>query len=108
MGYEGKQNVQGALGRGGYGQGAGGRNQVSLAERSKYQFDADESDDEKEQEIHNNLDQLSAITGRLKGLAVATGQEVDRQNKQITKIMGKSDHVDDQIALTHGRIKKIH
>jgi len=141
---------------------------TSLAERSRYQFEADESDDEKERAIADNLDQLGAITGRLKGLAMATGTEVDRQNVQIKKIMEKvrypfttrnsltflntaaiaytkilrlrptfcmyaiavvftnvrelrvqaswnfanvyeqGDHVDDQIALNHSRIRKIH
>jgi len=62
---------------------------TSLAERSRYQFEADESDDEKEKAISANLDQLGAITGRLKGLAMSTSAEVDRQNVQIERIMGK-------------------
>ncbi|KAI5854686.1 hypothetical protein BZA05DRAFT_350596 [Tricharina praecox] len=107
FGYESRDRVGKAL-NGGPGGSYAGKTQMSMAERSKYQFEADESDDEKEREIHNNLDQLSAITGRLKGLAMATGEEVDRQNHQIDKIMKKSDHVDNQIALTHNRIKKIH
>ncbi|KAG0124815.1 hypothetical protein HOY82DRAFT_581695 [Tuber indicum] len=81
---------------------------TGLAERSRYQFEADESDDEKEKVIANNLDELGAITGRLKGLAMATSKEVDRQNVQIERIMKKSDRVDDQIAINHNRIRKIH
>ncbi|KAA8900858.1 V-SNARE [Sphaerosporella brunnea] len=97
-----------AVGRALQGRGsAPGGAKMSLAERSKYQFEADESDEEKEREIDQNLDQLAAITGRLKGLAMATGEEVDRQNTQIDRIMRKSDKVDDQIAITHARIKKI-
>jgi len=124
FGYESRDRVGKAL-NSASGNGHAGRAQMSMAERSKYQFEADESDDEKEKEIHHNMDQLSAITGRLKGLAMATGEEVDRQNQQIDKIMKKacrslddgkngwltsnqSDHVDNQIALTHNRIKKIH
>jgi len=80
----------------------------SLAERSRYQFEADSEDDGMEDEIDSNLDQLGAITGRLKGMAMATSKEVDRQNQQIDKIMKKSDRVDDQIALNHNRIRKIH
>ncbi|PUU81678.1 hypothetical protein B9Z19DRAFT_1099613 [Tuber borchii] len=80
----------------------------SLAERSRYQFEADSEDDALEDEIDSNLDQLGAITGRLKGMAMATSKEVDRQNQQIDKIMKKSDRVDDQIALNHNRIRKIH
>ena len=61
----------------------------SLAERSRYQFEADEEDDAMEDEIDSNLDQLGALTGRLKGIAMATSKEVDRQNQQIDKIMKK-------------------
>lgn len=61
----------------------------SLAERSRYQFEADSEDDAMEDEIDSNLDQLGAITGRLKGMAMATSKEVDRQNQQIDKIMKK-------------------
>ncbi|KAH8153768.1 uncharacterized protein LAJ45_01535 [Morchella importuna] len=108
FGFESKNHVGKALG--GSGAGAGGRmpGKMSLAERSKYQFEADESDDEKEREIDNNLDALGAVTGRLRNLAMATSEEVDRQNAQIDKIMKKSDRVDDQIAVTHNRIKNIH
>ncbi|KAL7276475.1 Protein transport protein S9 plasma membrane t-SNARE [Rhizina undulata] len=86
---------------------AAARAQLSLAERSKYQFEGDESDDEKEKEIHQNLDQLYSITGRLKNLAMATSQEVDRQNEKISDIMAKSDKVDIGIAITHNKLKKI-
>jgi len=64
---------------------------MGMAEKNKYQFEADESDEQKE--IHNNLNQLSGVTVRLKGLAMATGQEVDWQNKQIDKIIQKIDFV---------------
>lgn len=103
---EGKGIVGSVLKTGVPGAGSYGKPQMSIAERAKYQFEADESDDEKEKEIHNNLDQLGAVTSRLKGLAQATGQEVDRQNAQISQIMRKSDKVDDSIAITHNKIKK--
>jgi len=86
--YQSREGVEKAL-SGGEGMGAGRGGKVSLAERSKYQFEADESDDEKEREIEGNLDALAGITGRLKGLAAATGQEVDRQNVQIANISKK-------------------
>ena len=86
-GYEGRNRVGKALnettGR------VESRAKSSLVERSKYQFEADDSDDELENEIDHNLDQLGAVTGRLKGLAMATSAEVDRQNHQIDKIMKK-------------------
>lgn len=86
FGFESKSRVDNALKAGGS---AGPTTKMSLAERSKYQFEGDDSDDEKEREIENNLDALGAVTGRLRGLAMATSQEVDRQNVQIDKIMKK-------------------
>lgn len=86
FGFESKNRVDNALKSGGN---AGPASKMSLAERSKYQFEGDDSDDEKEREIENNLDALGAVTGRLRGLAMATSQEVDRQNIQIDKIMKK-------------------
>lgn len=86
FGFESKNRVDNALKSGGS---VGPSSKMSLAERSKYQFEGDDSDDEKEREIENNLDALGAVTGRLRGLAMATSQEVDRQNVQIDKIMKK-------------------
>ncbi|KAG0634464.1 hypothetical protein HOY80DRAFT_1012444 [Tuber brumale] len=105
FGYDGRSSVGRALNDTGR---VESRATTSLAERSRYQFEADESDDEKEKAIADGLDQLGAITGRLKGLAMATSAEVDRQNVQIERIMKKSDRVDDQIAINHNRIRKIH
>ncbi|RAL66618.1 hypothetical protein DID88_006308 [Monilinia fructigena] len=81
---------------------------ASLAERSKYQFEADSEDDEMENEIDSNLDALGHAAGRLNLLAKATGQEVDNQNKHIERIIGKSDRVDDQIAMNRARLDRIH
>ena len=83
-------------------------NKASLAERSKYQFEADSEDEEMENEIDNNLDLLGGATGKLKGLAYAMGKEVDEQNKHIDRITGKVDRVDDEIALNRARLDRIH
>ena len=61
----------------------------SLAERSKFQFEADSEDDEMENEIDSNLDALGHAAGRLHLLARATGKEVDEQNKHIDTIIQK-------------------
>lgn len=55
------------------------RAKTSLAERARFQFEADESDDDMEHQIGTNLEMIAEATGRLKGLAVATGIEVGRQ-----------------------------
>ncbi|KAI9048193.1 hypothetical protein LZ554_007988 [Drepanopeziza brunnea f. sp. 'monogermtubi'] len=81
---------------------------ASLAERSKYQFEADSEDEEMENEIDSNLDALGHAAGRLNALARATGKEVDEQNKHIDIIIKKSDRVDDQIAMNRARLDRIH
>jgi hypothetical protein len=80
---------------------------ASLAERAKYQFEADSEDEEMENEIDANLDALSGAAGRLNLLARATGQEVDEQNKHIDRIREKTDRVDDQIAMSKFQIPRI-
>jgi protein transport protein SEC9 len=81
------QNFKDMEGQGGYGMGPTGiRKTKNLAERSKYQFEADSDDDRAEDEIDNNLDQLSHAAGRLNLLAKATGQEIEQQNQLIERI----------------------
>ncbi len=60
-----------------------------LAERAKYQFEADSEDEQMENEIDDNLDALGQAAGRLNALARATGKEVDEQNRQIDVIISK-------------------
>lgn len=82
-------------------------NKQSLAERSKYQFEADSEDEAMENEIDDNLDQLQGAVGKLKHLGLAMGQEVESQNKHIDRITGKVDKVDDEIALNRSRLDRI-
>ncbi len=90
-------------GQPGYGKPSG---KASLAERAKYQFEADSEDDEMENEIDGNLDALSGAAGRLNALARATGREVEEQNLHIERIGMKSDKVDDQIAMNRARLDR--
>ena len=62
---------------------------ASLAERAKYQFEADSEDEEMENEIDSNLDALGGAAGRLNALARATGKEVDAQNKTLEVVIEK-------------------
>ncbi|KAK7726017.1 Protein transport protein S9 plasma membrane t-SNARE [Botryosphaeria dothidea] len=98
-----QQQTQRTMGRGG----PGGNKAANLAERSKYQFEADSDDDEMENEIDANLDALHGAAGRLKGLAGAMGKEVDEQNRHISRITDKTDRVDDQIAMNRARLDRI-
>jgi len=79
-----------------------------LAERSKYQFEADSEDDDIENEIDSNLDALHGAATRLNALARASGREIDEQNQHLERIMGKSDVVDDQIHMNKVRLDRIH
>jgi len=86
---------------------AGTKAKASLAERSKYQFEADSEDEEMENEIDNNLDLLHGAASRLKQLGLAMGDEVDAQNRHIDRIGGKVDKVDDEIALNRSRLDRL-
>lgn len=66
-----------------------GMPKASLAERSKYQFEADSDDDRMEDEIERNLDDLGGAAKRLNVLARAMGEEADAQNQQLQKIADK-------------------
>ncbi|PGH30490.1 synaptosomal-associated protein, 23kDa [[Emmonsia] crescens] len=85
----------------------GPQKQTNLAERSKYQFEADSEDDEMENEIETNLSAIEGVTGRLNLLARAQGREVEQQNADLGRIIGKSDHVDDQIVMNSARLGRI-
>lgn len=61
----------------------------TLAERAKYQFEADEEDEQMENEIDSNIDALHGAATRLNGLARATGQELDEQNRHLGRINNK-------------------
>lgn len=66
--------------------------QASLAERAKFQFEADSEDEEMENEIDANLDALGGAATRLNALAKATGQELDEQNRHAERIYNKVRH----------------
>lgn len=76
---------------------AADKKSASLAERAKFQFEADSEDDEMENEIDANLDALGGAAARLNGLARATGKEVDEQNRHLERINAKSSRVDDEV-----------
>ncbi|KAK4628878.1 hypothetical protein CLAFUW4_08216 [Fulvia fulva] len=82
-------------------------NSKSLADRAKYQFEADSEDDEMENEIDDNLDAIHRGARTLNALGKAMGDEIDSQNKHIDRIIGKTDKVDDQIAVNRARLDRI-
>lgn len=62
---------------------------ASLAQRAKYQFEADSEDDEMENEIDANLDAIHKGARSLNLLGQAMGEELDEQNKHIGRIIDK-------------------
>ncbi|KAL1303667.1 hypothetical protein AAFC00_007021 [Neodothiora populina] len=80
---------------------------ASLAQRAKYQFEADSEDDEMENEIDGNLEAIHKGARSLNMLGRAMGEELDEQNKHIARIIDKTDTVDDQIALNRARLNRI-
>ena len=72
----------------------------------RYQFEASNSDDELEQELDGNLDEIAAISGRLKVLATTAGKEIDAQNKHLDKIGTKVDTLDDKIVMNTQYMKR--
>ena len=85
----------------------GGPSKASLADRAKYQFEADSDDDAMEAELDDNLAAIHRGARTLNALGRAMGDEIDSQNRHIDRISGKTDKVDDQIAVNRARLDRI-
>lgn len=83
------------------------RNKARGAERSRYQFEATGSDNEVEDELDDNLDEISGIVGRLKALATSAGQEVDSQNKKLDHMDPKVGGLSSKIMTNTQRLEKM-
>ncbi|KAF0456445.1 t-SNARE component Sec9 [Gigaspora margarita] len=75
--------------------------------RSKFQFEADEEDNQIEGQLDNNLDMLSHGLNRLNHMAKAAGDEVRKQNDALDRINDKTVGLDNRIAGTTHALKKI-
>jgi len=80
-----------------YGSQAANQAVSKLQGRSRYQFEADEEDDQVEDEINQNLDEISALSKNLNLLARAAGEEVRTQNQKLDSLNYKTDRVDSKI-----------
>ncbi|ANB13533.1 Sec9p [Sugiyamaella lignohabitans] len=85
------------------------RNQkfASSAERQKYQFEGDSEDEDLENEIDSNLDGLSSAASRLNKLALATNEEITRQNERLDRIADQTDMLDVNVHLNTSRLQNI-
>lgn len=73
-------------------------------QRKRYQFEKSTSDDEIEDELDDNLDEISKATKSLKAIALAAGEELDRQNDRIDNIAGKTSKLNTRVDLTTNRV----
>ncbi|KAH0149600.1 plasma membrane snare protein-like protein, partial [Aureobasidium melanogenum] len=80
---------------------------ATLANRAKYQFEADSEDEAMEGEIEDNLDIIHRSAKTLHALGNAMGDELDEQNKHINRIIGKTETVDDEIAMNRIKLGRI-
>ncbi|CCE65311.1 hypothetical protein TPHA_0K01780 [Tetrapisispora phaffii CBS 4417] len=80
----------------------------AILERSKkYQFENDEEDDAMEVEIDKNLDRVQQVSGRLKKLAVAVGDELDSQKDRINNIEDNAEDLDIKIHMNTIRLANV-
>ncbi|KAJ2016294.1 Protein transport protein S9 plasma membrane t-SNARE [Coemansia sp. RSA 2337] len=81
-------------------------NNMSQSERSRYTFE--DEDHEVEDEINDNLGQMSSALGRLKDLSIATRNELKAQEDPLKRIGHTTDKTSDNIGVARyqlGRIK---
>ncbi|KAK6356834.1 Protein transport protein S9 plasma membrane t-SNARE [Orbilia javanica] len=64
-------------------------------QRSMYQFEADEEDEQLERDIDTNIDLLAGASKRLRGIAGDIHQKVEEQNKLIMDINNQAQDVED-------------
>jgi len=95
-------------------EGIGGGRQLTAAQqaarkeqRARYQFEATNSDDEAEDELDDNLNEISEMTKRLKALGTSMGQELDTQNQRIDRISEKATTLDNRMFKNTERLKRI-
>ncbi|KAH8835815.1 protein transporter SEC9 [Flagelloscypha sp. PMI_526] len=109
------RGTQERLGRADYGDddesGFGGRNKKTQeyrqAQRKRFQFEATASDDEVEDEIDDNLDEISKMTGRLNMLGRAMGEELESQNKRLDRLGNKTDKLTGRIDNNTAKLQRI-
>ncbi|KAI9460832.1 hypothetical protein BJY52DRAFT_1260839, partial [Lactarius psammicola] len=66
-------------------------------QRKRYQFEATASDDELEDELDDNLYEISDVAKRLKALGSGMGQKLDSQNNCIGRIEEKTVNLDNRV-----------
>ncbi|KAI5462953.1 hypothetical protein BGZ63DRAFT_178737 [Mariannaea sp. PMI_226] len=83
------------------------RPQARKKDYGKYNLDDEEGADELEDQIDDGLTELEGQVSMMNMVGRAIGKEVDAQNKQIDRIMNKSDAVDDATRMNRERLARI-
>ncbi|KAG6028966.1 hypothetical protein E4U41_000521 [Claviceps citrina] len=73
----------------------------------KFNLEDEEGADELEDQIDDGLTELEGQVSMMNMVGRAIGKEVDAQNNQIERIMGKSDAVDDATRMNRERLARI-
>jgi len=107
-----KNTIESAAGYGRNGEGnrqqlTGAQQAVRKEQRSRFQFEGGDSDDEIENELDDNLNEIGDATKKLKALGLAMGQELDSQNGRIDRISDKATNLDDRMFRNTERLKRI-
>jgi hypothetical protein len=84
----------------------GSQQKERLEQRKRFQFEATASDDEVEDELDDNMNEISDVTKRLKALGTTMGQELDQQNARIERIGEKADGLDRRIFRNTERVSQ--
>ncbi|RDA90924.1 hypothetical protein CP533_5344, partial [Ophiocordyceps camponoti-saundersi (nom. inval.)] len=83
------------------------RPQARKKDHGKFNLDDEEGADELEDQIDDGLDELQTHVSMMNIVGRAINKEVDSQNKQIDRIMNKSDAVDDATRMNRERLARI-
>ncbi|KAJ3499324.1 hypothetical protein NLG97_g415 [Lecanicillium saksenae] len=87
--------------------GVGRPQQRTKKDYGKFNLDDEEGADELEDQIDDGITELESQVSMMNMVGRAIGKEVDSQNKQIDRIMTKSDAVDDATRMNRERLARI-
>lgn len=78
-----------------------------LRDAQKYQFEADEEDNQMEIDLYGNLEQIKAVSGDLKIMAHAFGREFEAQNTRMFDIENNVQQADNALQAKRYRLEKV-
>jgi len=83
------------------------RTAEAMEQRKRFQVNATASDDDMEDELDDNLEEISQATSRLKTLGLAMGQELDTQINRLERVDNKVGKLDNKIYNNTEKFKRI-